>query len=86
MCNGDFIFITCNGNLINYKAKNACNAQVLFHNILITCIFFATSVSWHFCNNYFQINKLMDILRIHWNLIVYLKFSFIKTSRVYTFP
>ena len=26
----DFI-ITCNGNLINYKWKNACNAQLLFH-------------------------------------------------------
>ena len=35
-------FITCNGNLINYKAKKACNARLLFHFILITL--------HHFCN------------------------------------
>ena len=29
-------FITCNGDLINYKGKKACNAQLLFHYILIT--------------------------------------------------
>ena len=28
--------ITCNGNLINYKGKKGCNAQLLFHYILIT--------------------------------------------------
>ena len=28
----------------------------------------------------------MDILRIHWNFIIYLKLSSIKTSRLYTFP
>ena len=28
--------ITCNGNLINYKANKACNAQLLFHYIIIT--------------------------------------------------
>ena len=40
-------------------------------------------MSWHFCNIYLQINKLMDILRIHWNFIVYLQFNLIKTSRLY---
>ena len=34
-------FITCNGNLINYKAKKACNAQLLFHYILITLHLFS---------------------------------------------
>ena len=45
--------ITCNGNLINYKGKKGCNAQLLFHYILITLhkiglffIYFAISVSW----------------------------------------
>ena len=28
--------ITCNGNLINYKGKKCCNAQIIFHYILIT--------------------------------------------------
>ena len=29
-------FITSNGNLINYKAKKACNAQLHFNYIFIT--------------------------------------------------
>ena len=28
--------ITFNGNLITYKGKKGCNAQLLFHYILIT--------------------------------------------------
>ena len=67
----EIFFITCNGNLINYRAKKACNAQLLFHYVLITL-----HSLQHFCNIYLQINKLMDILRIHWNFVVYLKFSF----------
>ena len=37
--------IPCNGNLISYKAKKACNAQLLFHYILITLhLFYNISV------------------------------------------
>ena len=76
-------FITCNGNLINYKAKKACNAQLLFHYILITLhLFFDISfptLQQHLLTD----NKLMDILRIHCNFIVVLKFSFVKASRLY---
>ena len=32
---GDFI-ITSNGNLINYNGKNACNATITSHYIIIT--------------------------------------------------
>ena len=31
--------ITSNGNLINYKSKNGCNAQLLFHYICTINVF-----------------------------------------------
>ena len=35
MCNNSvFFFITCNGDLINYKPRNACNAKLLFITFL----------------------------------------------------
>ena len=82
----EIFFFTCNGNLINYKAKKACYAQLLFHYILITlqlCCCNILTLLQHLLTNISSNGHFKNILKLY---CILEKFSFIKTNRLHTFP